>query len=530
MSNPTTAISTEPFFDEAEAIKRLTFFPKYLRHSEGARFKGKPFDLLPWEAQIVSDLFGWKFYDPELDAVVRWHTEAFIEVGAKNGKTELGAGLGLSIMAQDGEENGFIFSIASDRDQARIVYNVAKGFVEGHPALRQKIRVPTGRYANWLEHENGNIWRVLPGDEAGNDGEKAIAVFMDEVHRIKNGELYDVMKKSLSTSLQGLFIGMTTAGDERSQLWKERREYAMQVEAGTVSNQRFYSVRFCADPEDPWDDEETWRKANPSLGVTKTLAQMHEMADAARVSPARRAGFKRLHLNIPNQSEDALIDLEEWRSCPSEIDFDSIDGKPSWMGLDLSETTDLSSLCTIIPTDDEVVALWHFWIPEATAARRQREDNVPYIEWAEEGWITLTPGDVVDDGFIRQEVNRLAGVYNVVSIGYDPHKARQFSQTLYDDDGLPMAEVRQGFLTLSSPTKRMLALIAGKRLNHGGNPIASWCAQNTIGKEDENENVRPIKKRSRGRIDGVVALVNAICEWERTGEQPVSSIPAVYDF
>lgn len=521
----TTATSTDPYFDKAEALKRLSFFPKYLRHTEGARFKGKPFDLLPWEAQIVSDLFGWKWYDPELEREVRWHTEAFLEIGAKNGKTELGAGLGLSLMCQDGESNGFIFSIASDRDQARIVYNVAKGFVENSPALSKRIRVPTGRYANWLEHRNGNIWRVLPGDETGNDGEKSIAVIMDEVHRIKNPELYGVMKKSLAASLQGLFIGMTTAGDDRSQLWLERRQYAEAVEKGTVDNQRFYSMRFCADPDDQWDDEDTWRKANPSLGVTKTIAFMRELADAARVSPAQRATFKRLHLNIPNQSDDLLIDVDAWKACPSETEPEMCAGKAAWAGLDMSSTTDITAAAFVVPDDKMMRVFWRFWMPEDTAQRRSREDAVPFIEWARDGWITLTPGNEVDYDLVRKEFYETANNLSIQDVGYDRWNSTQIVQQLVGD-GFNMIPIPQGFASLSAPTKALLSMVASGRLDHGGNPVARWMAGNAVGKTDDNENIMPSKGRSRGRIDGIAALVDALFVWQR---QPAPEGPSVYE-
>jgi phage terminase large subunit-like protein len=526
MTNPIPTTSTEPFFDEAEALRRLSFFPKYLRHGDG-RFKGKSFDLLEWEAQIVSDIFGWKWYDPEIGESVRWHTEAFIEVGAKNGKTELGAGIALSIMLQDGEESGFVFSVAEDKDQGRIVHRVGKQFAEGHPILRKRLKVPESSRADWIEdRKTGNVWRVLPGDEGGNDGEKAIAVIGDEIHRWKYPGLYDVMRKSIAASRQGLFVGLTTAGDDLSTLWKERHDYAVKVENGTVNNRRFYSARFAADPEDPWDDIETWKKANPSLGVTKTVSFLQDIAEAARISPARRAAFKRLHLNIPNQGEDGLLDIEAWNSCPASADEDELAGKKAWAGVDLSSTTDLTALCVIVPEEQGVSALWHFWMPEETATQRQNDDGVPYREWAQEGWLTLTPGNVVDYGWLRKDINAAADRFGLQTIGYDPWHATQFVLELQDDDGLPVVPVRQGFQTLSSPTKHLLALVASGNLDHGGNPVAKWMAGNASAKEDENGNIRPDKKRSKGRIDGIVALINALSEWERAG---IPEGPSVYE-
>ena len=220
-----------------------------------------------------------------------------------------------------------------------------------------------------------------------------------------------------------------------------------------------------------------------------------------------------------------LIDLDAWRACPTDTEPESLAGKAAWGGLDMSSTTDITAAAFIVPDDKIMRVFWKFWMPEATAERRSREDGVPFTEWARDGLVSLTPGDEVDYDLVRKEFGEAANNLSIQDIGYDRWNSTQIVQQLIGD-GFNMIPVAQGFASLTAPTKQMLSLIGSKRLDHGDNPVARWMAGNAVGKTDENENIMPSKGRSRGRIDGIAALVDAIFVWQR---QPADSGPSVYE-
>lgn len=485
--------------DEAERI--VTFFEHYLHHHKG-EWAGQVFTLEDWQKdEILRPLFGWF----RADGTRRFRV-AYIEIPRKNGKTEVAAGIGVYLTAPDGEPGAEIYSIATKEKQARICFDAARAMVRRSPDLMGIFDVLRSN-VSCVDLESK--FEPLGRDSATQDGLNAHGILVDEMHAHKDRHLFDVLQTSTGARRQPLTVIITTAGiyDPEAIGW-EMHEYAVKVLEGAVKDDGFFVFIAAADEEDDWRKPETWRKANPNLGISVKEEYLAAECQRAQQSPAYENTFKRYHLNLWPQQVNRWISMERWNACPNGGKPDDLLGRPCFGGLDLSTKIDISALALVFPPtepDGLYELLFRFWVPEDLIEERARLHRVPdYAAWVKSGHLIATAGNIIDYQAIKNEVVALGNRYQLIEIGYDPWNASQIGVEL-DAEGFTMVEMRQGYKTLSEPSKAFDALVRAAKLRHNNHPVARWMASNVTVREDPNGNIAPDKSTAAGKIDGVVA-------------------------
>jgi phage terminase large subunit-like protein len=335
----------------------------------------------------------------------------------------------------------------------------------------------------------------------------AHGIVFDELHAQPDRELWDVLTTSTGARSQPLLFAITTAGYDRESICWEQHEYARQVNAGIIQDDSFLGVIYAADEMDDWQGPDTWRKANPGMGVTVGEEYLAQECERAKNAPAYQNTFRRLHLNQWTSQDVRWLPMDAWDACNGELP--DLAGRECYGGLDMASTTDVAAFVMVFPpkSDGEPIhILPRFYVPAENIIDRARRDRVPYDAWARDGWITATEGNVIDFAMIRADIESLGEVYNIREIAFDRWGAMQISQDL-SGAGFTMVPFGQGFASMSAPTKELLRLTLEHRLAHGGNPVLRWMADNVMVRQDPAGNVKPDKSKSREKIDGIVAAI-----------------------
>ena len=506
------------YFDEAAVDRVLKIFRLHFKHVKGP-MAGKPLVLDEWqERDIIRPLFGWKRKSDN----TRRYRRAYIEIPRKSGKSTLSAGLGIIGLTADDEMGAEVYSAAADRDQAAIVFDVAKSMVEADAELSRIVR-PFRRSMTY--EKKGSSYKVLSADAPTKHGLNASMILFDELHAQPNRELWDVLTTSTGARAQPLVIAITTAGFDRHSICWEQHDYAVKVRDGLIQDDSFLPVIYAADEKDDWTDPEIWAKANPGLGKSITLEYLENEAKRAAEVPAYQNTFRRLHLNQWTEQETRWIDMAVWER--NSLDLDDLKGRECFGGLDLASTTDIAAFCLVFPpkeVDGRYQAMWHFWVPEEGIQKRSKADRVSYDVWEREGFIEATEGNITDYDVIRKRINELKAVYNIKEIAYDRWNATQLTTQL-EGDGFVMVPFGQGFASMAAPTKELMGLLVGNRMAHGKNPVAKWMASNVTVRTDPAGNQKPDKGKSTERIDGIVAEIMAL---GRAMIQPEAVAPAIH--
>ena len=499
-------------YDEEEAERAVDFFSRFLHHIKG-EWAGQPLKLSPWQAdEVIRPLFGWRRPDG-----TRRYRMAYIEVPRKQGKSTLAAGIGLYLTFADGEPGAEIYSAASDREQAAIVFDLARQMVEQSPQLlarsetyRRSIVVPA----------TAGAYKVLSAEAYSKHGLNAHGIIFDELHAQPSRDLWDVLTTSTGARRQPLVVAITTAGWDRNSICWEQHEYAERVRDGIIEDPAFLPVLYNAEGLD-WQSPEAWAKACPSLGVTVQPEFLAAECKRAQETPGYQNTFRRLYLNEWTQQADRWLDMATWDECVGSESPDTLRGKRCFAGLDLSSTTDVSSFVLAFPSGGDVdVLAWH-WIPEESSERRAEKDRVPFPVWIREGNVEATEGNVVDYDVLRERINALGEVYDIQEIAIDRWNSTQL-QTQLIGDGFTVVPFGQGYASMSAPSKELEKLVVGRSLRHGGNPVLRWMASNVAIETDAAGNVKPSKGKSRERIDGIVALCMALGRMISHGDDETS--------
>lgn len=490
------------YYDEEAADRAVKFFG-LLKLVEG-RGAGEKWELMPWmEYEVIRPLFGYKRKDG-----TRLYRTVWLEVPRKNAKTTLAAGLALYGLVADNEPGAQVYMGARDRAQARICFELARKMVEASPALRKRCRAAR----SYIEvTKTGSVLRTISGEALGQHGFNAHIAVLDEVHAHKNREIWDVLSSSVGARQQPIVIGITTAGtyDPNHIAW-EQHDYAVKIAEGELDDPSFLTIIYAAESEDDWQEPKTWKKANPSLGTTVMEDYLQDEIRKAKASPARQTIFQQLYLNKWTREVSRWIDMEAWDACGQEINLEDYKNRPCFIGLDLSSTTDISSMVRLYPEEDGAFTIIPtFWIPEADIGERERRDRLPYSNWANEGQIILTPGNVIDYRWIKHAIVEQADNAQVLELAYDPWNATSLITEL-QELGMRVAPTRQGFATMSAPTKELERLIAAKNIKHGGHKVLRAHADAALVNTDPAGNLKPDKAKSTARIDGIVALIMAL--------------------
>lgn len=495
------------WYDGRAADAAVSFFHKHLRFTEG-EWAGRPFLLEAWqENDIVRPIFGWKRADG-----TRQFRRAIVWVPRKNGKTELAAGISLLALLGDGEQGGQVYSIAKDKDQARLVFAKAGAMVNLSPDLSALLEpFKTSIYCAELNAS----FKPLSGNASGKHGLSMSGLIGDEIHEWPSGDLYTFVHQSSGARRQPLEFLISTAGQRIGFGW-ETWEYCIKVRDGVVSDDETLVIIYAADPAADWTLEETWRSANPNYDVSVKADYLRAECQRAQESPRHENDFKRYHLNIWTEQAVRWLPMDRWRTLNGPVPWQEMAeanrGRRCFGGVDLAATTDLTASVLVFPPDAEV-EVWRFlprfFVPSEAIANRVRRDRVPYDQWARSGALIATEGNVVDYDFVKTQILADAEMFQIERFGFDPFNALQVMIQL-GGEGLPTEKVRQGFLSLSGPSKELERLLLSDMFEHGGHPILDWCASNVAIEMDAAGNIKPSKSKSTERIDGIAALVTAL--------------------
>ena len=493
------------YFDKDAANRAIAFIETHIRHCKGEK-TGELFILEEWQKKdLIEPIFGWKHKDSGL----RKYRTVYCEIARKNGKSSLGAAIGLYLLFADSELGSEIFSCAGDRAQASIIFDLAKRMILQDPLLSSKAKV----FRNSITFpQKGNTYKVLSSDASLQHGHNPNGILFDELHTQKSRELYDTMTTGTGARTQPLLFTMTTAGSSKTDgniCW-EVHDYAQKVKDGLITDETFLAVIYAADEEDSIQDPATWRKANPNMGVSISEEYLKKEAKRASELPSYENTFKRLHLNLWTTSITKWLSDSVWMENYEEIDLEILKGKKCWGGLDLASTMDLSSLVLYFPMEEQKdVVLVYFWCPESSAEIRGRKYKLPYDEW-------------IADEYIRQDINKIIEDYDLQSIAFDRWNSSQLIIQLSQQDGIPMSQFGQGYRSMSAPTKELEKLVLKKEINHLNNPVLRWQCENIQLQTDPAGNIKINKQRSSEKVDGMVALVMALGEM-MTDESPGDS-------
>jgi len=500
-------------FSQARADRAVRFF-ELLKHTKG-QFSGQPFVLLPWQRQIIEDVYGTLKEDG-----TRQYKHVYIELPKKQGKSSLAAGAALYHLYADGERRGEIYGCAADREQASLIFDVAVDMVMQEPALARRTRI-TKSQKIITDRVSGTFYRVVSAEAFTKHGLNLSACIFDELHAQPNRDLWDVMTFGAGDARrQPIWWILTTAGDDpdRVSVGWEQHEYASKVLAGEIIDPTWYAVIYNYDGDDIYN-EDNWRLANPSLGVTVQVESIREAAERAKNKPSDERLFRWLRLN-----QWTTTKLTTW--LPLEL-FDATNGnwnradlidRECYLGLDLSSTTDLTALATVFPPQGEQLdwrVFWDCWIPAEGMKERIERDHVPYDKWAAEGWITPTEGDVVDYTKIRDRILEIAKFHKVREVCSDRAFAAMLIQEL-EQAGLTCVDIPQTYLSMTNPLNETERLLREKKISHEPNQAARWCFGNASIATNGNAQIKLVKEhkgksvvRTR-RIDLVSAWIDAM--------------------
>ena len=494
------------YYDPAAGERVVAFVEKFCKQSKG-EWSGKTIKLLDWQRDFILPLYGWK----RPDGTRRFRT-FYCEVAKKNGKSTLASGLTLYHLLADGEPGAEVYCLAYDLGQARIVFDEAHHMVKASPSL-YKVLDPVPSAKRILHPASNSKLQALSADVPSKDGFNASYTLFDELHRQRTRSLWDIFKYAGKSRRQPLRGSITTAGFDRESICWEQHEYTRRINEGLIEDTTHFGVIYGATLNDPIDSPATWKKANPSIGVTLKEEDFASEVKQARENPAELNNFLRLSLNIWTQSDERYIPRDKWDACAGgPIDLADLEGLPCYGGLDLSSTTDVTAFVLIFgDTVQGFTVVPYFWLPEETARCREDREQVSYLTWGRMGLIKLTPGPVVDYAYVRTQINALAKRFKrLEKIYVDPHMATQLTHQLHDEDGLPVEYLRQGFISLNAPTQELMRLVMSRKLRHDANPVMDWMADNACAERDAAGSVKLSKKKSTEKIDGMAALVNAI--------------------
>ena len=518
---PTRFMLETSHYDKKKADRAVTFIEN-LCHTKG-KWAGTRFWLLPWQEQLIRDIFG--IVKPDGNRQFR---TAFVEICKKVGKSELAAAVALYLLYADNEPSAEVYGAAADRQQASIVFDVARQMVEMSPALmkRSKLMSATKRIVNY---GNAGFYQVLSAEVGSKHGFSISGLVFDEIHTQPNRQLYDVLTKYSSDARQNpLHFIITTAGNDRHSIAFELHTKAIDIIEGRRVDPTFYPVVYGLKDDEDWEDEANWYKVNPSLGYTVDIERLRDAYREAKQNPADEITFKWLRMNMWVSSTTSWIPDAIFMKGNEPIDMRMLEGRDCYAGLDLSSTGDITALVLMFPprdADEKYILAPYFWVPEETIPQRVKANSVPYDVWEKQGYLLATEGNVIHYDFIEKFICDLAEKYHILEIAVDRWNATHMIQNL-EDQGFTMVPFGQGFASMSTPIKEFYRLLMEGHIIHAGHPVLRWMAGNVVVETDAAENIKVTKAKSKEKIDGIVASIMALDRCLRNeGEQQGS----VYD-
>ena len=487
-------------FDIEKANRPIEFIEKFLKQSKG-QWSGKPLKLELFQKAFISALFG--FVDK--DTGLRKYRKAVFFVARKNGKSVLDSAIGIYMLVADKEGGAEIYSVATKKEQAKIVWDEAKHMIKKSPALDKLIRCLIGGI---YFDKKDSYFRALASDSNSMDGLNSHLVIADEVHAWRDKNLLDVMYDSMTARRQPLLLETSTMGTVRQNVFDIEYDYASKVIEGSIEDETLLPIIYELDEENEWLEEEAWYKANPSLGTIKSLQALRDKVERAKVNPIELVNLLCKDFNVRQNIQNAWLSFEDLNN---EEQYNEFKDCYCIGGVDLSSTTDLCCATLLSVKNKKILVKQMYWIPTNMLEKKITTDKIPYDKWVKLGWMSLS-GDSkinyhdVTQWFIDQiQQNGLRPLW----IGYDSWNAQYFCDDMKSVGFNNMVEVRQGFKSESQPLKQMKADLIDKKINYNNNPILKWNLSNVVVKKDDNENIMLSKEKSTQRIDGASSLMDA---------------------
>ncbi len=483
-------------------------------------YSGTDFKLRPWQEKHVREIFGSKRADG-----LRKYRKVFFALPRKQGKTELCAGIALYLMLGTGKTGQHIYSASGDHNQAALIFRAAASMVRNDPELAAVCIVYDG-YKRIECKPLGSFYQALSSEASLKHGLSPSAVLFDELHVLPNRELFNVLTTGFGARREPLTIMITTAGWDRNSLCWEQWDYARKVRDKVIADDGFLPILYEAKDTDDWSDEKLWHKVMPALGDFCELDFLRDEFKKAKNLPRFENTFKQLYLNMWTQQSTRWLPMDRWNECGEPIDESSLAGLPCFGGLDLSQTRDLTSFALAFPTNNGISALSYNWAPMDGLWRQEAANRDLYELWADQGFLTLTPGEVVDYQYVEDQIAGLAAIHDIRKIFADRAMAMQLCLRLRDVHGIDVEFLPQTPMVLNGPTRELERIVTSRLLSHGGNPILTWAAANAAIRENATGLIQLHKSKSTGRIDPLAALINAIAAQASTTGQ---GEPSVYD-
>lgn len=516
----------EFFYSHKRGNHIIEFIENYCRHSKG-KMGGKPVVLELWEKAMLATIFGFVNIEG-----IRKYQFAELIIAKKNGKSLLSSCVGLYLQVGDGEAGPEVYSVATKKDQAKIIWQESKRMVKKSPTLRKRIKTLV---AEMDSEFNDGVFKPLASDSDSLDGLNVHGALMDEIHQWKNGKaLYDIIADGVTAREQPLIFVTTTAGIIREDIYDMKYDEAEMLINGYDDPEGYKDERsiffiYELDTRKEWKNEECWQKANPGLGTIKNARTLKEKVEKAKKNPLLVKNLLCKEFNIRETSSEAWLNFEQINNTET---FDIKELKPRYGigGADLSSTTDLTCATVIfkVPNDEHIFVKQMYFLPEDLLEKRVQEDKIPYDIWKDKDLLRTTPGNKVHYKYVTEWFLEIQNEYDIYiySGGYDAWSAEYWVEDMENNFGKETWEkVHQGKKTLSGPMKSLGADLEKKIINYNNNPILKWCLTNTSVDIDKNDNIQPIKtSNQRRRIDGLASLLDAYVQLERVYEGYMSVI------
>jgi len=525
-----------PFYFDADAAERVCIFISLLRHVKG-KWAGDRIELHESQAFGLACVFGWK---RKADGLRRFRT-VYEEVPRKNAKTTKLAGIGLYMLVADGEWGGEIYSAATTRDQAKIVFDIAQQMARMDGEFRARFAVEALTHSI-IVRDTASKFVPLSAEGSSLDGLNVLCALIDELHAHKTRTVHDVLDSGTGARAQPLLWKITTAGSNRAGICYDERIYLTKLLNGVLKrhggmgykvsgsdavDETFWGIIYTIDEGDDPLDESTWRKANPLYGVSVDPDDLRRMAKKAEEQAAALNEFLTKRLNVWVNADSAWMNMLKWDACADhDLKEEDFKGQPCIAALDAAFKKDLFAKVKVFRRGDEYFAFGRYYMPSALLEQTGFEQ---VAGWARDGWIRTTPGDVLDIEAVREEIigseacrkrgvgdDRLSGdvagdlsTFEVQEVAYDPAQLTQFSGELAEDGAL-VVEMRPLVLNFSPAMKELEALVFARRFHHNGDPVLTWAIANVVCHRDAKDNIYPRKERENDKIDPAIALIMAL--------------------
>lgn len=489
-----------PYKFDREKADRVCIFASSMIHVKGREWAGKEVTLEPWQIFILCSVFGWV---KKRDGMRRFR-EIYAEIPRKNGKSLLGAIIGLYMFCADGEPGAEIYAGATKLSQAKIVFDTAKQMCIGNPDFVKHFGIGIGAENLHILSSGSKFEPVVakPGD-----GSSPHCAIIDEYHEHTTSVLYDTMSTGMGARVQPLLSIITTAGENISGPCYVKHTEVVKILKGVVENDNLFGIIYSIDDGDDWTSEIAWKKANPNFGVSIYTDQIEFELKKAITTTDRRNIFKSKHLNIWTKSSGAWIDIEKWKECEAEICMEDFKEDKCWVGLDFAAYYDLTAMMFVFLRNDEFYVFGKYYLPEDTV---NRPENTHFQSWVQEGIITSTPGACTDFDVIQEDLLEIAEQYNIQEIAYDPWGLNTPMGKLREVVPFPCIEIRQCAANISEPSKYFEGLYLAGKLHHNGDPCLTWQASNVVLRRTNTKTYAPAKERKQDKIDGIVAMIMAL--------------------